>query len=77
MNITIFGKDNMGKAIGGNLEINHTVHYYGSADTVEQLGDLVILAVPFPTIASIAQQYKQQLAGKVVVDISNPLNFET
>jgi predicted dinucleotide-binding enzyme len=40
-------------------------------------GDLVIFAVPYPALEAIAATYGDQLAGKVVVDITNPLNFET
>jgi len=46
---------------------------YGDALT----GDIVILAVPYPALGDIAAKYGPQLAGKVVVDITNPLNFET
>lgn len=77
MEITIFGKGNMAKAIGHNLEMGNNVSYYGSHDTVQQFGDLVIMAVPYPALSKIAQQYQQELSGKVVVDITNPLNFDT
>jgi predicted dinucleotide-binding enzyme len=40
-------------------------------------GDIVILAVPYPALDSIVATYGEQLAGKTVVDITNPLNFET
>lgn len=77
--ITIFGSGNMGGAIAGVLarggaSIQHIVS--GDTDaTIE--GDLVILAVPFGALETIAATYGEQLTGKTVVDISNPLNFET
>ena len=37
-------------------------------------GDVVFLAVPYSAVGDIARQYKAQLAGKVVVDLTNPLN---
>lgn len=78
MKITIFGKGNMGQAIGYNFELaGNTVTYVGSNDDIFSLGDLVIMAVPYPALADLADQYGDQLAGKVVVDITNPLNFET
>ncbi len=40
-------------------------------------GDVVVLAVPYAAAASIVQQYGDQLAGKVIVDITNPLDFNT
>ena len=36
-----------------------------------------MLAVPYPAVADVIAQRGDQLAGKVVVDITNPLNFET
>ena len=39
-----------------------------------QLGDVVVLAVWYGTNIEIAKQLGDRLAGKVVVDIANPLN---
>ena len=39
-----------------------------------QLGDVVVLAVWYGTNIEIAKQLGSKLAGKVVVDIANPLN---
>ncbi len=36
--------------------------------------EAVILAVYYPSVPSIISQYGNQLAGKIVVDITNPLN---
>lgn len=77
MEITIIGKGNMGKAIGQNLEANNQVSYADSKNPVAKLGKLVILAVPYSAFDAIIEQYKDQLSGKVVVDITNPLNFDT
>ncbi len=33
--------------------------------------------MPYPALDAITAAYGDQLAGKVVVDITNPLNFET
>jgi predicted dinucleotide-binding enzyme len=40
-------------------------------------GDIVILAVPFAAIDDVVATYGPQLAGKVVVDITNPVDFST
>lgn len=40
-------------------------------------GDIVVLAVPYPALSDLAAQYKDQLVGKVVVDITNPVDFAT
>jgi hypothetical protein len=39
-----------------------------------QLGDIVVLAVWYGTNIEVARQLGTRLAGKVVVDIANPLN---
>jgi predicted dinucleotide-binding enzyme len=40
-------------------------------------GDIVVLAVPYPAVADILAKRADQFVGKVVVDITNPLNFTT
>ncbi len=40
-------------------------------------GDVVVFAVYYPGIKDAVQQYADQLPGKVVVDITNPVNTET
>ncbi|SJM61717.1 NADP oxidoreductase, coenzyme F420-dependent [Corynebacterium glutamicum] len=77
---TIFGRGNMGTAIAGVLtKGGATVEHIGSADsdTATINGDVVILAVPYPAVESIIASHKDALAGKTVIDITNPLNFET
>ena len=77
MEITIFGKGNMGKAIGGNFEKAGQKVTYGGRDFKGALGDMVVLAVPYGAVDSILSAHKEELAGKVVVDITNPVNFDT
>ncbi|UPO76873.1 NAD(P)-binding domain-containing protein [Arthrobacter sp. Helios] len=43
----------------------------------ELTGDLVVLAVPYIAYASILEHYRDRFAGKVVIDISNPIDFST
>jgi predicted dinucleotide-binding enzyme len=79
-NVTIFGDGNMGSAIAdvltaGGATVNHITTADKGEGTVS--GDIVILAVPYPALESIVSAYGDQLAGKTVVDITNPLNFET
>jgi predicted dinucleotide-binding enzyme len=40
-------------------------------------GDIVVLALPYPAVAGVLAQYQGRLDGKVVVDITNPLDFAT
>jgi 8-hydroxy-5-deazaflavin:NADPH oxidoreductase len=74
--ISIIGTGKMGQAIA-KLATNggHTVELLGKDDPAT--GDIVILAVPHSAIQDLLQQRSEHLAGKVVVDISNPVNFET
>ncbi len=37
-------------------------------------GDVVVLAVYYPDARQAVEQYRDQLAGKAVVDITNPVN---
>jgi predicted dinucleotide-binding enzyme len=46
---------------------------HGSALT----GDVVVLAVPYSAIDDIVAVYGDQLAGRTVVDITNPVDFAT
>ncbi len=77
--VSIIGKGNMGQAIakvvtdGGN-----TAELLGREDAGKPLaGDVVVLAVPYPAVSDVLAAHGEHLAGKVVVDITNPLNFET
>ena len=76
---SIIGTGNMGQAIaavvgkGGN-----SVELIGSSDADKQVtGDVVVLAVPYPAVADVLAARGDSLAGKVVVDITNPLDFAT
>src|SRR4051812_6763106 len=77
--ISIIGSGNMGQAIAGLAgKGGHTVELLNSSDTAkEATGDIVVLAVPYPKVAEVVAQRGAQLAGKVVVDITNPLDFAT
>ena len=77
--VTIFGAGNMGTAIDSVLSAGGaTVDHIRSADSPGPIsGDTVILAVPYPALQHIVDKYGEQLAGKTIVDITNPLNFET
>jgi len=78
-NVTIFGAGKMGTAIAGILTAGGaTVNHITSSDRDATVsGDIVVLAVPYPALSTITATYGDQLAGKVVVDITNPLDFST
>lgn len=76
----IIGTGTMANAIGGVLADGGSSVTYIAKDqigTAELSGDVVVLAVPYPAVESIIAAYGDQFDGKTVVDISNPLNFET
>jgi predicted dinucleotide-binding enzyme len=77
--VTILGNGNMGKAIttlvnkGGN-----TVQVLDVDDAATPItGDIVVLAIPYSALGDIVANRGEQLTGKIVVDITNPVNFET
>ncbi|MFE6236499.1 NADPH-dependent F420 reductase [Cellulosimicrobium sp. NPDC057862] len=88
--ITIIGAGNMGSAIAGlALAAGSEVQVLTreatdldprvAAGTVgdELKGDVVVLALPYGAVAEVVDLYADRLDGKVVVDITNPLDFAT
>lgn len=77
--LSILGTGNMGQAIASVAgKGGHTVQLLASSETdTPATGDVVVLAVPYPALRDVIAQRGEQLAGKVVVDITNPLDFET
>ena len=77
--LSIIGTGNMGQAIAAVAgRGGHTVQLLGQADVATEVtGDVVVLAVPYPAVSTVLAQRGESLAGKIVVDITNPLNFET
>src|SRR5688500_17243520 len=78
-NISILGTGNMGQAIGGLVaKGGNTVQQLNTSSAGEAvIGDIVILAVPHSALADIVATRGDQLAGKIVVDITNPVDFAT
>lgn len=75
---TIFGTGNMGSAIAGIVSAGgSSVQHIGRETDATVSGEVVVLAVPYPALDGILAAYADQFAGKVVVDITNPLDFET
>ncbi|GAA1055168.1 dinucleotide-binding protein [Agromyces luteolus] len=76
--VSIIGNGNMGTAIGGIVAAGGSTVEYVGRDAAEPItGDIVVLAVPYPAVGEIIEARRDQLAGKVVVDITNPLDFAT
>jgi NADPH-dependent F420 reductase len=51
----------------------------GTAGTVGDpiAGDVVVLAVPYEAAGPVVRQYGEEFSGKVVVDITNPVDWQT
>jgi predicted dinucleotide-binding enzyme len=74
--VSIIGSGTMGQAIQGIVaKGGHSAELVGREGEIT--GDIVVLAVPYPAVDDVIAQRGEALAGKVVVDITNPLNFET
>jgi 8-hydroxy-5-deazaflavin:NADPH oxidoreductase len=72
-NLTVVGKDSQSAQsvaadIGGDGSLKTAV----TGESLE--GDVVVLAVYYPDARTAVEQHADQLAGKVVVDITNPVD---
>jgi NADPH-dependent F420 reductase len=77
--VTILGTGNMGTVLADLARAaGRDVQLLGSADTDQPTtGDVVVLAVPYSAVAEVLAQRGDELDGKVVVDITNPLDYST
>jgi predicted dinucleotide-binding enzyme len=77
--VSIIGTGNMGSVLSGLVtKGGNTVETFNTSDTDKPVtGEVVILAVYYPAVREVLAQRRDQLAGKVVVDITNPMNLET
>ena len=72
--VTLLGTD-AGKAEALAAELDGDVRAGRSGDALT--GDVVVLAVWYQAIDDVLATYGDQLAGKVVVDITNPVDPDT
>ncbi|MGK5112297.1 NADPH-dependent F420 reductase [Geodermatophilus sp. CPCC 205506] len=77
--VSIIGTGTMGQAVAGLVtKGGNTVELLGRDDADTPVtGDVVVLAVYYGAVADVIAQRGAQLAGKVVVDITNPVDVET
>lgn len=77
--ISIIGNGNMGQAIAGLAsKAGAQVQLLGEADSnTPATGEILVLAVPYSAIQTVLKERGSQFEGKIVVDITNPVNFET
>lgn len=57
------------KALAAQLGAGATIANFRSTPA----GDIVILAVPYVAVVDVLRQYGEALAGKLVIDITNPV----
>lgn len=57
------------RALAGKIGAGVTTGTFGATP----VGDIVILAVPYSAVFDVVKQYGEALAGKVLVDITNPV----
>jgi NADPH-dependent F420 reductase len=56
-------------------ELGGSVNAGTLGDPIE--GEVVVLAVPYDAAVPLVQQYGEEFSGKLVVDITNPVDFQT
>jgi predicted dinucleotide-binding enzyme len=57
------------RALAEQVGVGATTGTFGAAPA----GDIVILAVPYAGVLDVVKQYGEELAGKLLVDITNPV----
>jgi hypothetical protein len=72
-NLTVVGKDSeSAQAVAADISDDGSVKTAVTGEPLE--GDVVVLAVYYPDARAAVEQHADQLAGKVVVDITNPVD---
>ena len=66
--VSILGTGTMGQAIASVV---------GRGDAAPLDGDVVVLAIPYGAVNAVLAERGDSLAGRIVVDITNPVNLET
>lgn len=57
------------RAVAGKIGAGTTTGTFGATPA----GDIVILAVPYSAVLDVLMQYGEKLAGKLLIDITNPI----
>jgi 8-hydroxy-5-deazaflavin:NADPH oxidoreductase len=80
MKIAIFGKGNVGTRLGALFSSANDGHHevtYSTRTNVAEIakqGELLVLAVPYSSMASLVPDLQDHVDGKIVIDATNPLN---
>lgn len=75
--ITIIGNGKMGQALARQFaRRDREVQLLGrTRDKIA--GKIVVLALPFDKMEEMIDQYKEDLQDKIVIDVSNPMDYQT
>jgi hypothetical protein len=92
MNISIIGAGNVGQKLANLLQAaghdifiglndltkkpESTSYRYGSIEQAAKSGDLVLFAVPYTAYADLLPKLADSLEGKIVIDVTNPINAD-
>jgi hypothetical protein len=83
LKISIIGAGNVGSALSRRFTaIGHDVTLANSSTSPPTVAgqvrdaDLVVLAIPFRAVATLDEQIVSGVAGKVVVDVTNPMSAD-
>ncbi|MEU4014847.1 NAD(P)-binding domain-containing protein [Microbacterium sp. NPDC028030] len=57
-----------------NAGLEFEASFVGATDEAVEPAEVVVLAVPFPAVAPLVGALKDKLAGKTIIDISNPFD---
>jgi 8-hydroxy-5-deazaflavin:NADPH oxidoreductase len=69
--VEVIGRD-AAKDLAAALGDGAAAGMFGSAPA----GDIVMLAVPYASAVPVVAQYGDALVGKVIIDITNPMNAD-
>ncbi|MCA0047096.1 NAD(P)-binding domain-containing protein [Mesorhizobium sp. B283B1A] len=61
-----------GRALAGQIGAGAMAGKFAAAPA----GDIVILAVPYSAVLDVVKQYGEKLAGRLLVDITNPIRSD-
>lgn len=92
MNISIIGAGNVGQKLAQLIhDAGHEIfiglndltkkpesapYRYGSLEEAAEFGDIVLFAVPYTAYAEILPKLADNLKGKIVIDVTNPVNAD-
>ena len=72
-NVEVISRDPAkAKALAERLATGATTGAYGAAPS----GHIVIVAVPYSGAAAVVSDFGETLAGKVIIDVANPVNAD-